>query len=828
MNLDSIGTKIDTIPVTISYKIIELFSAGLYSSPNKAFEELVSNSYDAGATKVSVYVPMDKSLTDSILWVADNGTSMDKEGLKQFWKIGESQKRQSEEQERLPIGKFGIGKLATYILTHKLTLVCKATDGKYYAVMMNYSSINKDSSSSDTIELDEKELTLDEVKKLLSPLIKKSEQDLVIFNLWGENAESTWTFAILSELKAKATEIKDGRLKWILSTALPLNPSFDLYLNGAQIQSSKVKNDPWKTWIFGQDDAVATNPKYNYEVGEYKGSPCVHLPNLRNVVGQIDLYRDSLLGGKSEELGRSNGIFLTVRGRLINIDDPLIGMEALSHGVFNRVRITVNADELDDYITSTRESIKSSAALEDLRGYIKRKFSQTKDWYFEMVEAEEKKNRASHKIAYAAASLSRRPLIVAAKKFLDGELDDLVLTEIPKNLDDQEKADLIERLEADLTSEKGIIKDVEWVSTLNPEDPIAKLNLAAGFARINLLHPFFANFLDEVKSLLPFQLIALTEILTECFLLDSGIGQDEAKDIMYKRDAILRELTFSDKPNAPFVASLLSASLGDSSGLEKSVTQAFNSLGFESTRIGGSKKPDGKAVAYLGPLNSPENYSVTFDAKSTSKDKIKATTAHVSGVDRHRDDYKANYACVVAIDFEGADDPNSAVNTEAKKHKINLIRAKDLLALVLLSSPKLIGLKEIREFFENCHTVIETKEWIEQLKAKEVTRGPIKELLEEAFKLWKSDTEPAYLSALRISNPELKKHSLDSLKSLVQSLERLVPNYISISHDGIVSLNVPPDKIMEAINQSFISDVPVDFRDIYLNAFSESITSKEK
>ena len=39
------GTKIDEIEVKISYKIIELFSAGLYSSPNKAFEELICNSY---------------------------------------------------------------------------------------------------------------------------------------------------------------------------------------------------------------------------------------------------------------------------------------------------------------------------------------------------------------------------------------------------------------------------------------------------------------------------------------------------------------------------------------------------------------------------------------------------------------------------------------------------------------------------------------------------------------------------------------------------------------------------------------------------------------
>ena len=39
------GTKkIDDIEVSISYKIIELFSAGLYSSPNKAFEELICKS----------------------------------------------------------------------------------------------------------------------------------------------------------------------------------------------------------------------------------------------------------------------------------------------------------------------------------------------------------------------------------------------------------------------------------------------------------------------------------------------------------------------------------------------------------------------------------------------------------------------------------------------------------------------------------------------------------------------------------------------------------------------------------------------------------------
>ena len=146
--------------------------------------------------------------------------------------------------------------------------------------------------------------------------------------------------------------------------------------------------------MFGENDEVAT--KFKYGAGIYKGKPCVRLPNLNNVAGQIDLYRDSLLTGKSAELGRSHGIFLKIRGRLVNIDDSLMGMEALSHGVFNRVRITVNADELDDYITSTRESIKSSSALEDLRKYILRKFTQVKEWYFASIEV--KKKRIEHHI----------------------------------------------------------------------------------------------------------------------------------------------------------------------------------------------------------------------------------------------------------------------------------------------------------------------------------------------------------------------------------------------------------------------------------------------
>lgn len=814
--IEKIGKKIDEIPVTISYRIIELFSAGLYSSPNKAFEELVTNSYDANATQVATYVPIDKSIDGASMWVCDNGESMNKEELKLFWKIGESQKKDIVDAKRLPIGKFGIGKLATYILANKLTVICKAGDEDYYAVLMNYSNI-KD--SDDPIVLDEKFLTEDEVKKILLPIIIKDGQQLVPFDLWGSNAEKTWTMVVMSDLKPKAQEIKDGRLKWILSTALPLNPNFVLHYNGTLLESSKAKIEPWKTWVFGDEEDVVVKKYDDYSSYSKNDVFFVDLPNLKGICGHINLYRDSLLSGKSEHAGRSNGIFLTVRKRLINIDDPLLGMEALTHGVFNRIRIMVEADGLNDYLTSTRESIKSSDALEDLRTYIKRKFSEVRDWYFKEVEEETKKNQASYKIAYAPYSLSRQPLSLVAKRYCNGELQDLFLTEMPHLKNETEKQEFLSNLEIRSTSDEGIINKVEWC-TLSPQEPIAKLEIVSGFAKINLMHPFFANFIDEVKSLLPFQLFALTEILTECILLESGVNQDDVKEIMRNRDLLLRELTYSDKPNAPLVAQLLKDTISDSAGLESSVYDAFNSLGFETTRIGGNGKPDGLAVAYIGPKDSSTNYSVTYDAKSTGKNRIKAIAAHVSGVLRHKTDYRANYACVIAVDFEGAEDDNSAVNKEAKQNCINLLRVKDLARLVLLSSPKQLGLNELKDLFENCHTVRETSTWIDNLQTKEVSIGPVKELLNGAYKMNKEDSEPASLKALRYAVPELKNYQVEELKTLVQSIERLVPNYVHLT-DDIISLNTTPDKIMETINKAYTSDVPLEYVQLYLDFYGQ-------
>ncbi len=85
----------------------------------------------------------DLSATDAAVWVLDNGVSMDEAGLEALWAVATSQKRTSAQSERPQIGKFGIGKLATYILADCLTYVCKAPDGVVRAVTMDCRRIDE-------------------------------------------------------------------------------------------------------------------------------------------------------------------------------------------------------------------------------------------------------------------------------------------------------------------------------------------------------------------------------------------------------------------------------------------------------------------------------------------------------------------------------------------------------------------------------------------------------------------------------------------------------------------------------------------------------------
>lgn len=816
MSIESCGVKIDTVDVRISYRIIELFSAGLYSSPNKAFEELVCNSYDAFANNVAVYVPSDLKVDGAHIWVCDDGESMNQQGLKSLWNIGQSLKRNDPQRDakRLQIGRFGIGKLATYVLANKLTYICKK-DGHYLATTMNYNDI---SDEREKFALDEREIEETEVQEVLNPYIHSAGNNLLPFKLFGEDAAETWTFSILTSLKPKSSEILEGRLKWVLRTALPLNPRFRLYYNGNEIESSKISKPIRKTWIFGKDDPTLNS--LDFAVSRQDGEDhFIDFDNLKGVYGQIDLYEDSLLDGKSSGLGRSHGIFLMVRERLVNLDDPLLGMEAFSHGAFNRSRIVIHADELDENLTSTRESIKESQPLQQLKAYLKRKFnSEVKKFHFDEENRVNEEKSISYRLSQTSFTQSKRPLYIFAQKFFDGDIVNPILIEKPPtNL----KSELLDRLKEELSSEDSIIKNVEWLA-LSSSDPIAKLDLVQGKMKINMLHPYIANYHDAYKkSTLPIEYIAITEVLTEAHLYELGIDETKINAIMRRRDETLRKLSLSDRVGAPLVAQMLNDAIVDPTGLEDAVYNAFLALGFEATKIGGNGKPDGIADAILGFSESERNnnYSLTYDAKSTRKDKIQAATAKLSGIKRHQRDYNANFSVVIAIDYEGADDSESAISKEARQQEVTVMRAKDLVRLILLVAPKQIGLSKLRELFEKCHSPSEVTEWVNQIQNEKVKFPPVKEILETIYDLQKNDTEPPEIAAVRI---ELRHKSIilsnDELKSLIESLKTFIPGLI-YKEGNVVGIQRHPDKILDIIDSS-IHQIPNNLQQMYLSIFS--------
>src|SRR5215813_8164281 len=109
---ETIGQPSGKIPVELSTRFLEHFSEQLYSSPQKAFEELISNGWDAGADCVDVRISSNLQDPNATLCVLDNGESMDEEGLRGLWRIAFSPKNGIPVQYgRRVIGKFGIGSL---------------------------------------------------------------------------------------------------------------------------------------------------------------------------------------------------------------------------------------------------------------------------------------------------------------------------------------------------------------------------------------------------------------------------------------------------------------------------------------------------------------------------------------------------------------------------------------------------------------------------------------------------------------------------------------------------------------------------------------------
>lgn len=113
------------IPVTIDKSHIVTIGERLYAESIEFIREIVNNAYDADATLVEIV------LTEDSIELRDNGSGMDRQGLRQYFNIGSPQKLQASKSPvygRDRIGKLGIGKFASLSACKRFEVITKKGD----------------------------------------------------------------------------------------------------------------------------------------------------------------------------------------------------------------------------------------------------------------------------------------------------------------------------------------------------------------------------------------------------------------------------------------------------------------------------------------------------------------------------------------------------------------------------------------------------------------------------------------------------------------------------------------------------------------------------
>jgi hypothetical protein len=807
LDIERAGSKIGTIPVFMGYRIIDLFSGRLYSNPAKAIEELVVNSYDAFAKACQVVVPEDWSSPTGQVLVWDDGESMDLQGLRELWLIADTLKRDPKREERarakgrLSIGKFGIGKLASYVLGDRISHVCKRNN-QFLVVTMDFSTILPRQSKlgkhgvekPKEVKLSVRRLRETEAMVLLEFATNGNLPGGVKLPLFGHDAPRTWTLVIVDRLKEERKKMSKGRLEWIISTALPLVPDFQVFLNGNEVPPSKLDKTILKEWIVGKDDQVAK--ERGYEVGSDAGKPdpfesWVEIPLLGKLSGKFTLFKETLLTGKASETGRSHGFFVMVRRRLINHDEPLFGIHALSHQTFNRLHAVIHADGLDETLVASRESV-SEESRKRLEEYLVDKFNEIRQWYENWVTESTRKEGIPERLSTVPGVLARFPLKHAVDR-VSHERDIASVTIKPA---------------AEGKTPEDIIRVFE-LSALDSEEPLAIFDASTGTVKINTNHPYYLNF-SESQSPESMEVLATTEILLEAYLLDTSLSPDEVQDVVERRDQLLRALV----RERPFSVSVIAQQLRDSTaspvGAEIACHHAFRALGFGVIPLGGKGKPDGIASAILAAKYGKKlgeiekhSYKIAYDAKSSVHEKVKSGNLTLSGVKSHRDDWNADYAVVIAPDFQTADGDESKAVKEATQEEVTLIRANDFADLIEVSGVKPLPLDMLEELFK-CRSPDDSHRWIESFRL-EKTPTPVNHIriiLETIYKLQKErPSDPPSYGAIQLSDPRLKDVSERQIKEWVRALQRLQPDLITLYGEK-VELNQTPEIIVHHFQQS--------------------------
>jgi hypothetical protein len=853
---ETIGQPTSDISVELSTRFLEHFSEQLYSSPQKAFEELISNGWDAGADCVDVRISDDLSNATATMCVLDNGCSMDEEGLRELWHIAFSPKKDKPVQHgRHIIGKFGIGKLATYVLASKLTYICKAADGKIRRVTMNYGEIDQQKGSPTDRLINDLKIKLYEVAeseveaalgsvhdgheilKLIKQGIPQPSKKLIADEFGAPKSKlekpstNTWTLVVLSDLKHTGRSLKTGILRRMLESALPFGSEMAICLNGEVLSSSKISAPTIESWTIGPDlkidkieidesDAVFTSVQADISTSNIKQDsaenhtlipiksgnspgPYIEIPGIGKITGRVWLFVDRISGGKSEEHGASNGFFVNVLGRVVNQNDPSFGEKNLSHAAWARFRMTVRADGLNELLTTDREKFRDLRTLKIFRAFLRRVFNKVRTIYDSDQTAA--MPDGGDVLVRSLGVLSLNPLRNVVSETLRTQ------PPLPGLFDETGINDREEKRKSwrDNTAEniKSALGEVKYENS--GDDSFVKFRISDSTIVVNKEHPFVIEHSRTKAEKELLRTMAMVNLLSDVYALDQGIAPSALKSIREYRDKLMRFRAMQRRQSGIYIAKLLlqtQHASNDYKQLEAVISDALRYIGFEVQDLAKPGEPEGIARAYPFPTSSspteqnktPPLYSFSFDAKS-SKHEVAATgNINLAGIVEHREKYHANYALVVAPGFS-----DGALAVRCEKQQVTPIKASDLGKLLEYTVEHgAIPLTKLRDVF-TLYDPEKVSQWVADLKTWLNEKRPLTiDIFLKALKALKGKI-PDALSAGTIALICRDTLHVASVKdedviSLARGLSISSPDVVGVERDKII-INASAERVAAVI-----------------------------
>ena len=673
------------------------------------------NSYDAEAKACRLYIPSANSLQNdpkSVIAIFDDGLGLSDAGMKNLWHVGRSDKRSEEiarRTKRKQIGKFGIGKLAVFVISSQLSYISKSGNKIWFSSLdFNEFQGSTTGGVSNPVKIELRSIaTVRELKSL--PWLAKVILDSGITD--AEINSEHWTLAILEDFKPKAWEIKSGRLKWVLRTAMPLKADFKLFMNKDAVTSSKedlVLAASFKVTEIGTDRLAALNTKMPGEDWRVIRDSIISTAFPNGIKGDV-LVTDKTLPGKSDDILRSNGFFIRVRGRLIAQEEPFFGMNPLYHGVMNRLHADIDADDLDSIIKAPREDVEASEMRDKFEGFLNEVFQEARSQYNAAQKAKEHKEESKKESerTFISSEIIERPIAGAMLRSgqstgADADRQWFYLSTEPNDWKVVAE-ELYTAKRRKFTYEYIHLGKTERIIKFHPKD--AKFILNAD-------HEFIAaNSGDEVSKTLLHDFV-LAEVVLEAQLRLASIPASTIGEVLQERDMLLRSLPKDHPTSSSAVAQQLRNSVTNQYDFEIALVAAARALGFVAKHVSGPGEPDGVAVFVEYPR---KEIILTIEAKSSTEVPL-LPQLDFAGLHSHMRAHKAQGCLLVAPEYPGGSrGEGSQVYQRSAQQKVSCWTSELLAQVVENLEKRYITARQVIDIVLNKFDPADVKEAVEKM-----------------------------------------------------------------------------------------------------------------